>query len=157
MLFLNLQKPVQAKLVGSTVVAAFRNSNPSIVWKFDLERNHSFTLALQGEEDDFELGVTSSKGEFYSVARFASREEAEEALLAIQKVLMKKKWSRLRTVLTGAVGLFAIIVVYSFLNNLAGHTVLRKAPVNTSAPNQPAQIENGVPMPADQVLQPPSQ
>ena len=96
-MFLNIrQKSVQAKLVGNTLVATFRKSNPNLIWNFDLERNHSFTLALQGEDGDFELGVTSPKGEFYPVARFASREDAEEAFSAVQKILMKHKPGRIK-------------------------------------------------------------
>jgi len=64
-----------------------------LVWQFDLERNHSFTVAMQGEEGDWELGVTSPKGEFYPVVHFQAREDAEDGFAAVQKILMKKKRS----------------------------------------------------------------
>src|ERR1700733_1220974 len=110
-MLLNTKKAVQAKLVGNTLVAVFRTSNPNLIWKFDLERNHSFTLALQGEEGDLELGVTSSKGEFYPIARFASQEDAEEAFTAVQKILMKGKRSWLKTLFIWIAGIIGLVIV----------------------------------------------
>lgn len=146
------KKSVQAKLVGTTLVAAFRASNPSLIWKFDLERNHSFTLALQGEDGDFELGVTSAKGEFYAVARFASREDAEEAFVAVQRVLMKRKWGWVKCLLIGIVSVLCVaLLIVLFDRYFSGHT-LSVIP----ASGTPGSLPQGVPLPADQVLKPPS-
>jgi len=155
-MFINRKKSVEAKRVGSTLVAVFRNSNPCLVWKFDLERNHSFTFALQGEEGDLELGVTSPKGEFYSVARFAAREDADEAFTAVQKVLMKRVgigW--LTGLLKWIAGVLLVLLIVVLLGGyLVKHTLnlLNSASSSVAAKHV---IQNGVPMPADQVLQPP--
>ena len=149
-MFLTAKKSVNAKLVGNTLVAVFRASDPSLIWKFDLERNHSFTLALQGEEGDLELGVTSPKGEFYSVARFASREDAEEAFAAVQKVLMKKRWCRMKGWLAWAIGIAILILLIMFIGRIIGG----HSSVGSSAASQ-NNLPQGVPLPADQILEPP--
>src|ERR1700733_6265128 len=114
-MLLNTKKAVQAKLVGNTLVAVFRTSNPNLIWKFDLERNHSFTLALQGEEGDLELGVTSSKGEFYPIARFASQEDAEEAFTAVQKILMRRRHGKLKNFLLWACGVMLVLLLATMI------------------------------------------
>jgi len=145
------KKSVEAKLVGNTLVAAFHASNPGLIWRFDLERNHSFTLALQGEEGDLELGVTSPKGEFYPVARFTSREEAEIAFSAVQKVLMTKRWQRPKGWLLwiGSIALLALLIVF-FGRYVVGNNFLAGTPPAANG------LPQGVPLPADQVLRPPS-
>jgi hypothetical protein len=146
------KKPVQAKLVGNTLVAVFRASNPNLIWKFDLERNHSFTLALQGEEGDLELGVTSAKGDFYPIARFPTQEDAEEAFTAVQKVLMKGKRGKVKTLLIWIVGLVALVLVLLFaVRYIGGHVSGTRIPASLSSVTAP-QIPSGVPVPADQVL-----
>jgi len=159
-MLLNHAKAVQAKLVGSTMVISFRHSNPSIIWKYDLERNHSFTLNLQGDDGDFELGITSPKGEFTSVARFASREDADEAFSAVQEILMEKKWSRLQTVLIGAAGIFLLYFLYTLANTVfigAPHPAAKTVPGPAAGVQEPAKpsLPQGEAVPADQVLQPP--
>ncbi len=152
-MFWNREKQVEVKRVGSTLVAVFRTSTPHLIWKFDLERHHSFTLAMQGEEGDLELGVTSTKGEFYPIARFTSREDADEAFRAVQKILMKKKcgWFACMMKWLGALVLLCLITI------LAGVMYVgRGLPLSALWPAAgPVHIHNGVPMPADQVLQPP--
>ena len=87
MMTLESRKPVEAKRSGNTLIAAFHRANPPLVWRFDLERNHSFTLALQGDEGEWELGLTSPKGDFHPVARFALRDDAEDAFIKVEKIL----------------------------------------------------------------------
>lgn len=152
-MFLSGNKPVEVKLVGNTLVAAFRNSNPNLIWKFDLERNHSFTLALQGEEGDLELGVTSPKGEFYPIARFTTREDAEEAFTAVQRILMRRKFFRIKTI---AIIIILGLVFYSVIVPLARTYLGNSSPISASHTSANAlQNRTGVPLPADQVLRPP--
>lgn len=168
-------KNVTAKLVGHNLVASFGTANPPLVWQFDLERNHSFTIALQGEGGDWELGITSPKGEFYPIAHFPSREDAEEALNKIQKILLKKKrswfWSLMRWLLILLfIGL--IWVVFGFFKTLSPMLSLgdvNLGAVQNLAPAQmmpaqqpviprtvaPADIKPGVPLSADDILQAP--
>jgi hypothetical protein len=163
-MFSNRKKPVEARKVGSTLVAVFRHSNPSLVWKFDLARNHSFTVALQGEEGDWELGVTSPKGEFYSIARFASREDAEAAFTAVQKILMKSKrnWfvGPLQWIIViGVIGLIGLYIADYALNHvLSGmqkEMTLMAHDVTSMPPGAPPPVPNGIPVPADLALRPP--
>ncbi|MGE3622367.1 MAG: hypothetical protein AB7H77_00650 [Bdellovibrionales bacterium] len=148
-MMLKLNYNVEARVVGTTLVAAFHKSNPSIVWKFDLERNHSFTISLHAKDSDFELGVASPKGEFYSIARFPTYEDAEEALRAVQKALMTKKMDGkwLRRALFAVCAVAAVLFMIAFI----GYLLAGKMP---SAPEKPV-VRNGVPLPADQVLRPP--
>ena len=89
------EKSTEASVTGNSLVATFHKANPPLVWKFDLERNHSFTLALQGEEGDWELGLTSPKGDFYPITHFLTRDDAEEAFRQVNKALAQRTFSLL--------------------------------------------------------------
>src|ERR1700733_14871189 len=104
-------KPVKAKKIGGSLIAAFPGANPPVVWKFDLEKNHSFTMALQGEDGDWELGVTSPRGEFYPVARFLAREDADDAFACAQKAMLKREYNIWRIV--GPICLILLILLLS--------------------------------------------
>ena len=164
------QKNLDVRRFKSSLVATFAKANPPLIWRFDLERNHSFTLGLQGDEQEWELGVTSPKGEFHPVARFASREDADEAFAAISEALAKPRTSWGATCLK-IVGIIAIVYVV-FMMFAA---VQRQAPPPADSvsmeeeqdsstpppsppppPAPPPPPPNGVPLPADQVLKPPS-
>lgn len=144
------KKNVEAKRMGSTLVVAFHRANPPLIWRFDLERNHSFTLALQGEEGDWELGVTSPKGEFYTITRFLAREDAEEAFRITQKTLMKKRcrWLKVFGVIL-AVLLLVLTALY-LVGRLSGSGL-----PSESQGSSPVEMQGGIPLPADQVLTPP--
>lgn len=147
-------RKVRVKYAGPNLVAAFPAADPPLVWTFDLERNHSFTIALQGEEGDWELGLTSPKGEFYPVAHFRAREDADEALAKVQKVLMTRRFS-VWMALARFVGCFLLL---AFLLLMAGYFLVSShikgaGLIPSAAP--PVKMEDGVPMPADQVLRPP--
>jgi hypothetical protein len=148
------KKPIEAKLVGSNLVAAFHRANPPLIWKFDLDRNHSFTVALQGEEGDWELGITSPKGEFYPIVHFVMHEHAEEALSAVQKILMKKRRSKIWMAIKF---LFFVLVIVGLMG--AGGLYVFKALRMPSMDNfvsspsaTPVSPPSGVPVPADEVL-----
>ena len=150
------KKPVEAKRVGAALVAAFRAAQPRLVWRFDLEKNHSFSVALEGEEGAWELGVTSPKGEFYPVARFPDREDADEAFAALQRALMKGKSGFLGAMLKG-LGFLALVFVLALV--MTGFAVSRLGLLNAAATPAAAAVQlpprPGMPLPADQVLRPP--
>jgi hypothetical protein len=174
-------KSITAKLVGHNLVASFATANPPLIWKFDLERNHSFTIALQGDAGDWELGITSPKGEFYPVAHFPMKEDAEEALAKVQKVLMKKKrslfWGIVRWLVTLLLVGILVFCAWSYLTFRmmspmvsqglssglpAGLPGGRPAasfggppPLPMPAMQAAPAITPGVPLSADDVLQPP--
>jgi len=160
------KKPVEAKRVGSALIVAFRMSQPRLVWRFDLEKNHSFSLALEGEEGTWELGVTSPKGEFYPVARFAAREDADQAFAAVQRALMTRKSAWLGWLLkaVGVLALFfmlaAAVAIFTLSRlgfmGMAGMPNPYAAAGMAAVPAAPVSVpQNGVPLPADQVLRPP--
>jgi hypothetical protein len=151
------------------LTVGFHNANPPLIWRFDLERNHSFTLALQGEDADWELGVTSPKGDFYPVAHFAAREDAEEAFVKLEKALSMKKAAS-SIVAKSLLALVAVVVLVAAGVTLFGFYVSHKvgatsttvtlAAPSPAQPQTPAVIqlnglEPGVPLSADDVLKPP--
>jgi len=161
---LDTRKPVEAKRMGDSLVAAFHRANPPLVWRFDLERNHSFTLALQGDEGEWELGLTSPKGDFHPVARFAVREDAEDAFVKIEKILAKsgRPWFKIsiRGVLLVILLLiltFLVLVIGDFVAKFhGGASSLRSLSAATlPAPVPPPEIKPGVPLSADDYLKPP--
>lgn len=140
------------------LTAQFGAANPPMIWRFDLERNHSFTLALQGESGDWDLGVTSPKGDFYSVVHFAAREDAEEAFAAVGKALSCRKshfgyiGKTLLTVIAAALFITAGVAGFAYyVLNQTQSTAINEPGV---APRVSA-LQEGVPMPADDVLKPP--
>ncbi|MEJ0061720.1 MAG: hypothetical protein WDO70_00580 [Alphaproteobacteria bacterium] len=78
---------VKAKIVGHTLVATFRVSNPPTIWRMDLDKNHSFAVAIQKHAADWELGIMAPKGEFTTVARFDDRLAVDEALAAVETAM----------------------------------------------------------------------
>ena len=77
-------------MTGTTLVVAFQKSAPPLIWKFDLERNHSFTLALQDKDNEFAVRRQLTQAANFSRRALCSdREAAEEAFAAVQKALMK--------------------------------------------------------------------
>ncbi|MDE2028934.1 MAG: hypothetical protein KGI97_00045 [Alphaproteobacteria bacterium] len=152
-----MTRKTKARLAGAMLTVGFHAAREPLIWRFDLERNHSFTLALQGEDGDWELGVTSPKGDFYPITHFAAREDAEEAFLAVEKALARRKS------FFGAIGkavlvllVLALVVaaaVVGFGLYVGGPDSTPIAGVTSASP----QLPEGVPLPANQVLQPPSQ
>lgn len=158
--------PLKVKLIGSNLVASFQRADPPLIWKFDLDRNHSFTIALQGDEGDWELGITSPKGEFFPIAHFPAREDAEDALMAVQKVLMKKRRSKWANFFRFVIIFFILIAagiaaaIYFTQQHFPGFltrglTDLATAPLSYSDGAKPGVIPSGVPLSADEVLKPP--
>lgn len=160
-MLLDARKTVEARRVGDNLVAAFHRAHPPLIWRFDLERHHSFTLALQGEEGEWELGITTIKGEFHPVARFIDQEDAQQAFAKLQKVLSQGKhswaFSIFKWSFIGFGLLFAAAITFAFLigNEVMG--MLRHpdiSAISAPAPSVP-ETKNGVPLPADQYLRPP--
>lgn len=154
-----MTKKTEAKCDGMMLTAGFPAANPPLIWRFDLERNHSFTLSLQGEEGDWELGITTPKGDFYPVVHFAAREDAEEALAKVEKALTKKK--RASSLIVKAMmlvgGLAAIIALGVAVFGLFIEHKASEASRPALSQISPAQAPFGVPVPADDVLKPPPQ
>lgn len=157
------KKSVTAKMVGPTLVASFQKANPPLIWKFDLQRNHSFTLALQGEDGDWELGLNSPRGDFYPIVHFYAREDAEEAFEKVQKILMKKRgslaWRIIRFVFILIFLVLVGIVGWGYYLNQQGITaedLMRSGGLTQpTVPSAKPQAPMGVPLPADEILKRP--
>jgi hypothetical protein len=126
------------------LVVDFRASAPPVLWRFDLEKNHSFSFGLQDVEGGLVLGVAMPDGAFHAVARFARREDAEEARDAVRKALMKRgrcrKWLKVLAVVVAA-----LLVLFLVLASMG----------RPQAPAETAEQEFGVPQVADDILKPP--
>ena len=146
-----MNKKTEAKCNGSMLTVGFHAANPPLIWRFDLERNHSFTLALQGEDGDWELGVTSPKGDFYPVVHFAAREDAEEAFAGSKKRCRRKGGSRYRKRWPFSAGSLLVIVVGVVLFGLyvsqARHGIAR--PSSPMTPRRSAAVGGRCPEGAD--------
>lgn len=156
----------KVKIVDQALVASFRDSNPPTVWRMDLEKNHSFAVAIQGREGDWELGIMSPRGEFTVVARFVTRGEVDVAFDGIQKALLSAgntlRRKLLRTAAVTAVIVGVIVLGVAVLQAMPASTpaqTMAASPsaLNPSAMNQPAPppaapIQSGIPLPADEVL-----
>ena len=153
-----MKKRTEAKCNGLMLTAGFHAANPPLIWRFDLERNHSFTLALQGEEGDWELGVTSPKGEFYPVVHFLAREDAEEAFATIEKTLARKQSTfsyllKSFLIVCGVAGIIVTGIVLYFGKLPPKNPSMSQ----TSTRIMPMRPTEGMPQPADDVLHPPPQ
>ncbi len=157
---------ITAEKVGSTLVASFPSANPPLVWRFDLERNHTFTLALQGDDGEWELGMTSQKGEFYPVARFNHREEADLAMQKIERVLMRRSGSWKQRFLWFFAIVGVVLILFTFYSRLIGTShpspdarmgyiapQQRQMPIpDLSGSDGRGETPSGVPLSADDVL-----
>ena len=135
-------------------------ANPPLVWQFDLEKMSSYVIRLREMDGEWDLGYEIPQGAFTPVAHFDERGDAEVAYRAVQKALARsadpssRRWGRW---LLTAVVILALIWIAVSLANI-GHVATSLSPSALSsaleAPvrKQPQQIENGVPMSADDVL-----
>jgi hypothetical protein len=150
-----MSKKTEAKCQGMMLIAGFHSANPPLIWRFDLERNHSFTLSLQGEEGEWELGITTPKGEFYPVVHFVAREDAEEAFEKVERALAQKrsKGSQIAKAVTLVI-MAALTIVLGV--GLSAHFLWHRAePLKATAIIPEPEIRNGIPLPADEVLKAP--
>ncbi len=156
----------EAKCDGTTLTAAFPTASPPLIWRFDLERNHSFTFSQRGGDGKWELGVTSPNGDFCSVAYFTSRAEADDALVKVGHALAHKRPDFAVGLASGGmpsaliirsltvVGVAAaVIILLVFLVSPFLHKTHAVSSATASAPT--VVQEDGVPLSADDVLTPP--
>lgn len=141
------------------LVVEFENSVPPMVWHLDLEKTPSFTLSLRGSGDDWALGIVEHKGEFTSIARFDSRDEASDAYAAVQKTIMKRPYRGGSKVGQWMLILLLMLVVYvigsgfyeKWSENRQGGQ-MSQTQSGVSSVQQPQALRPGVPMSADDVL-----
>lgn len=168
MLSIAMENPrVEAKLVqqdkSRCIIAKFKTSTPPLTWQLDIEKNHSFTLLIQGDDDDCDLGITPLNGEFTAIAHFSSREDAEEAYVKIQKALFKQKSHFKHRLLNWVIYIFIAFLLFAFLSK--GYQLHKEHNMDVSNAETSSLIENdrpedpkiGVPLTADDVLTPPKE
>jgi hypothetical protein len=153
-----MNKLTEAKCTGSMLTVGFHSANPPLIWRFDLERNHSFTLALQGEDGGWEFGVTTPKGDFYPVVHFAAREDAEDAFTKVERALLTNR-STGSIVAKASMGLVAVVLLVLSGFFLFGLYVNHQASVVSNGTSTTTVVQpvapGGVPLAADDVLTPP--
>lgn len=172
MLFHRSKSKTTARRQGEVLVVFFESSEPSLVWRFDLEKNHSFALVLDHSENGWDLVVRTARNDSTPVAHFTLYDEAEAALLAVEKALMTcprqplfSGWT-LGTVLKLVLLLGVIYLVAGFFfgnSNVTLPTAATSALTSSSATHTPVapsatsapDIKTGVPQSADSVLTPP--
>ena len=153
----NQRSDVRAKVVEHTLVATFRTSNPPTVWRMDLEKNHSFAVAIQKRATDWELGVLSPKGDFTVVARFNDRQAVNEAMAEVEAAMFSnpnstgiKVW-RLSAMTAAMV--FLIVFGYLLVMWLLPPTTLPASPAALHAAQPATNITGrGTAQDADSVL-----
>lgn len=79
--------PIYAKRCEASVIFAFREAEPPLVWRYDLARDPCFTLTARDSDSRCEIGFIQSDGAFSKIASFPERELAEAALLKIARVV----------------------------------------------------------------------
>lgn len=132
-------KHCRTAVQGRVLVAAFDHSNPPVVWRFDMDKNHSFALAIQGKEGDWHLGVWNPRGEFSSVARFEQRGDVDYALQKLRDTLLANGvslWQEVThaVVVTIAVLSCLIFGLLLFMRMVGGSTTPPQAMLQSSAP-----------------------
>ncbi len=91
------QPSIYASRNDGSIVFAFRDSEPPLVWRYDLSRDPCFTLIARAHEADWEVGFVQSGGGFSRIAAFPERELAEAALYQIARMAGTPviRWGRL--------------------------------------------------------------
>jgi hypothetical protein len=116
-------------------------------------------LALQGEEGDWELGITTPKGDFYPVVHFVAREDAEEAFAKVEKVLAKKRGAG-PLIVKAVVGVIVAALLVTGCVVIFGlyveHRVVSSSAIGPTSAAPPV-VQEGVPLSADDVLKMPAE
>lgn len=145
----------EIRYTHSSLVANFAKADPPVVWRFDLERNHSFSVALRPVNEVWELGVTLPNGEFHIIARFNEGAEAEVAYRRLAKVLAQGRFSWVRVMVKGFVVVLVLLAVL-YVTLLALQQGRFAASSHVVRQEEAPAAVAGEPVPADEVLTPPS-
>lgn len=160
------------------LLVAFNASNPPLIWQFDLEKMSNHTITLREKDGEWDLGLLLPQGAFTAIAHFDERDLAEEAYEGIQAALVQGESSKAvlwgKRLLLAAVLLFLIMyAVGSYLSKTFNAALLQGGgaaqtaqsegateatiPAELAKPAGPKEIETGVPVSADDVLEAPSE
>ncbi|MER2519233.1 MAG: hypothetical protein ABTQ34_00915 [Bdellovibrionales bacterium] len=104
-----------------SVVFAFRDAEPPLVWRYDLSRDPCFTMITRVNEAGWEVGFVQPSGNFSRIATFPERELADAALYKIARMVGTPiiHWGRL-IALAMILAFSGIVVVSGFSTHLAG-------------------------------------
>jgi hypothetical protein len=157
---------VTVRLVGTTLVASFKNSEPVTLWHYDLEQNHSFSLALTERGGKWHLLLVEVNGDQKTIAEFPSRRDAEKALQSVQQALLSEGRGDWLSLLKPLGMLFVVIAVVYLLFSAMGWIFDDKpeksspiAPTTVTTTKEKAgqsstELPQGVPLSADDILKP---
>lgn len=155
------QQDVLTTINGGSLVVVFRVANPPAVWRYDLKDNRSFTVALhKGEAKDttiWDLCVVPATGATLTVAQFDTEPDALEAFDKVQKILMRRRFAKFWSVLK-FLGWFLLLAALWFTLGkyiVAPFVHSSSSPISLSQGIPPRDIPQGVPVPADIMLNAP--
>lgn len=154
----------------SCLLVSFGASNPPLLWQYDLEKLSDHAMTLQEKNGEWDLGLSQPGGAFSPVAHFDERAPAEEAYARVSRALVCEAASSPRrgvgkkVLIAVGLILLALFVTDLFSTEPAqprGEAVSSASngqPSPQTQINPPArqEIQTGVPMNADDVLEPPA-
>jgi hypothetical protein len=145
------------RLPGSCLAITFRESVPLVLWQLELSKSSTAIVALRGKDDDWNLGLVESKGDFTVVAHFDNQDDAEAAFAAVQKAFMKGRPLGSSTLWRWIAAILVIFGVIMIGGALTGSSSGSKASLKTTAEQSrvSTEPEKGVPLVADDILKNP--
>ena len=154
---LKAYRAVEVRVDKKSLVAVFHKSSPTLVWRFDLEQNHSFSLALQEIGDVWAFGVNDGRGGFLPVARFVDEADAKIAFARVERALVHRKFFLLHILFRLALLLLAIFIVLGGIYvAIANYVLPGISSMVTSAVTHKPTPKQGVPISADDALSAPT-
>lgn len=161
-----MAKKTESSRHGQVLTVGFHNANPPLIWRLDLERNHSFSMTLQAADGDWDLGMTSPGGTFTPVAHFTAREDAEDAFEEVEATLstappglVVKAIKMLLLLCVVLIAAGVCISIYRMATTpapVAAAPALAATPMTPAAPTAPV-APPGQAVSADEVLQAPAE
>lgn len=150
---------------------SFATSSPPLLWQFDLEKMSNHVICLREKEGEWDLGLTLPQGVFTAVAHFDERGDAEAAYAAVQAALVRGERPQVAGAARWALGIAAALFLVLFVADRLAGVALQQAEAakkaldasvedasslhRTPADSGPKEIQTGVPVSADDVLQAP--
>jgi hypothetical protein len=162
MFVLKFQQPrTRVKVKESCLTASFQDSVPPTVLHLDLSRNPIMTMTVKPEAAEWALKLSLPHGEHAPTILFRQREDAEAAYQALHSGLVRREWlpSGFTRALGTTLAVITTILLVAFLVLMVvgwGKSVPTAGGDLSAINKKPAQMQNGVPQSADDILQLPS-
>lgn len=168
----------EARWVGNTLTVAFHAATPPRLWQTSLDHGSTMDVVLEPLEAQWVIGIRGKANETQAIAAFANRDDAVQSFRVFQRALFSRprgkngRWSWVPPFFAGALVVWITLVAYmplmrlSFRLGLVGvssSTGLQAQGQKTAEQRQEAEAPSfpqgrppsGVPVDADQALNPP--